>query len=121
MPSGDSARTSRFATLDTIDRDDTRPEQAAKDAVDPDRLLEGEDPSTPHADEARHWVDVYSELLTFKERTISSVERNAAEIPEPEAREEAQQTDLSVLQAERSRLRHRLDFWLRRQHELTNE
>lgn len=40
---------------------------------------------------------------------------------EPEAREEIDKTDLTILEAERERLRERLDFWLRRQHELTNK
>ena len=102
-----------------MDKDDTRPEEAAKNAADPNRLLEGEDPSTPHPEEARHWVDVYSELLTFKERTISTAQRDVAELPKPEAREEAEQTDMVVLEAERDRLQQRLDFWKRRHRELS--
>ena len=42
---------------------DDQAEEAADKAVDPDRLLEGEDPSTTYLDDATHWVTVYSELL----------------------------------------------------------
>lgn len=89
--------------------------------MDPNRLLEGEDPSTPHPEEARHWVAVYSELLTFKEKTISSAQRNADRMSMSEARQEAEETDLTALEAELDRLRKRLNFWERRRRELTNE
>ncbi len=89
--------------------------------MDPNRLLEGEDPSTPHPEEARHWVDVYSELLTFKEKTISSAQRNADQMSMSEAREEVEETDLTALEAELDRLRKRLNFWERRCRELRNE
>lgn len=83
--------------------------------------MEGEDPTTPHADEARHWLEVYDQLLTFKERTISSTQRNLAQVPAPEAREDVEETDLIVLKTERDRLQQRLDFWKRRHRELTGE
>jgi hypothetical protein len=110
-----------LAKLERIENDEKRPEESAKDAVDPDRLLEGEDPSTPHPQDARHWVEVYSQLLTFKERTLGSTQRNLNEMPAPEAREEAAETDVTVLEAERKRLRQRLDFWEKRHRELTTK
>ena len=36
---------------------------AALAAVDEDRLLDGEDPDTPHAEDERRWLAVYTELL----------------------------------------------------------
>jgi hypothetical protein len=42
-----------------------------------------------------------------------------ADMPEQDARVETVQTDLAVLEAERDRLRRRLDFWKRRHLELT--
>lgn len=42
-------------------------------------------------------------------------------MPEKKAREEAKNTDMVVLKAERERLRQRLDFWERRHRELTAE
>jgi hypothetical protein len=109
-----------LARLERIESDEKRPEESAKDAVDPKRLLEGEDPSTPHPQDARHWVEVYSQLLTFKEQTLAGTERNLEKMPAPEARDEAE-TDVTVLEAERERLRQRLDFWEKRHRELTAE
>jgi hypothetical protein len=37
--------------------------EAALDAVEPERLLEGEDENTAYLDDAVHWVKVYVELL----------------------------------------------------------
>lgn len=97
------------------------PEEAAKDAVDPNRLLEGEDPTTPHPEEALHWIEVYSDLLTFKERALTTAQQALAETPESDARAEAERTDLPVLEAERERIRHRMAFWRERHRELSAE
>ena len=94
--------------------DDVDPQKAAGEAVDPDRLLEGEDPETPHPKEASHWVEVYSELMTFKERAVATAHRDLAQMPEAAARAETTRTDLAVLEAERDRIGRRLDFWKRR-------
>jgi hypothetical protein len=93
---------------------DVDPQKAASEAVDPDRLLEGEDPETPHPEEASHWVEVYSELITFKERAVATAHQNLAKMPEVDARVETSRTDLAVLEAERDRIRRRLDFWKQR-------
>ncbi len=106
-------------TLGCIDPEDVDPQIAALAAVDPDRLLEGEDPETPHPEEARHWIEVYTELLTFKERAVATAHESLARMPEADARREAVQTDLTVLEAERDRLRRRLEFWKRRHLDLT--
>lgn len=95
------------------------PQKAAREAVDPDRLLEGEDPETPHQEEASHWIETYTELLTFKERAVATAHHGLADMPLKDARVEAVRTDLAVLEAERDRLRRRLDFWKRRHLELT--
>ena len=95
------------------------PQIAAQAAVDPDRLLEGEDPDTPHPEEARHWIEAYNELLTFKERAVATAHQSLAEMPEVDARLEATRTDFVVLEAERDRLRRRLEFWKRRHLDLT--
>ncbi|TME25608.1 MAG: hypothetical protein E6I68_01720 [Chloroflexi bacterium] len=98
---------------------DVDPQKAAGEAVDPDRLLEGEDPETRQPEEANHWIEVYTELLTFKERAVATANQNVAQMPEVDARVEATQTDLAVLQAERDRIRRRLDFWKRRHLDLS--
>lgn len=95
------------------------PQKAAGEAVDPDRLLEGEDPETPHPEDATHWIEVYTELVTFKERAVATAHQNLAEMPEADARAEATRTDLAVLEAERDRIRRRLDFWKQRHLDLS--
>ena len=101
--------------------DETRAEQAGRDAADPGRLLDGEDPSTPHADEARHWLNVYSELVTFKEQAMTTSEANKSAMRTSDAREEVEKTDMRVLEAERKRLRERLAFWERRHRQLSTK
>ena len=46
--------------------------RAAQKSVDPDRLIEGEDPGTRYVEDAAHWITVYSELVLFKERLVDS-------------------------------------------------
>jgi len=106
-------------TLEGIDLNDVDPQKAAGEAVDPDRLLEGEDPETRHPEEANHWIEVYTELLTFKERAVATAHQSVAQMPEVDARVEATRTDMAVLEAERDRIRRRLDFWKRRHLDLS--
>lgn len=105
--------------LKYIDLEDVDPQTAAREAVDPDRLLEGEDPESPHPEEARRWIEVYTELLTFKERALATAHEGLAKMPEADARREAVRTDFSVLEAERDRLRRRLEFWKKRHLDLS--
>jgi len=93
--------------------------KAASRAVDPDRLLDGEDPHTGYIEDAAHWITVYSELVLFKERLVDSASEALRTMTEAEARDEVGKTDLRVLIAERDRLRRRLDYWKERQRELT--
>ena len=51
---------------------------AALDAVEPERLLEGEDEHTAYVDDAVHWTKVYAELLDFKQSLLDLAERRAA-------------------------------------------
>lgn len=63
-------------------------------------LVEGEDLSTPHAADARHWVAIYGELVSFGE---------------------AQQSRAAATETHRrrtERFRSRLEFWRRRHWEL---
>jgi len=92
--------------------------RAAQKSVDPDRLIEGEDPETRYVEDAAHWITVYSELVLFKERLVDSASEGLRNMTEPQAREEVGSTDLLVLTAERDRLRRRLDYWKARQREL---
>lgn len=95
--------------------DDLR--EVAQAAVDHDRLLEGENPETAHAEDARRWLVVYGELLAYKEsvleRTMRTVDSAA-----PEAAAEITRTDVPIISEERDRFRRRLDYWQRRVREL---
>ena len=87
-----------------------RKEKAAKDSVDPGRLLPGEDPKATHPDDALHWAQVYRELTEFKNRVIDRITIDAVGMGDI-ARNEVQATDLVVLRAERDRFQTRAGFW----------
>lgn len=84
---------------------------------DPHRLLRGEDPDTEYADDARHWIAVYQELLAFKRNILASIRQGVPEISES-ARQEVLDTDLPVMEAEAQRFVHRIEFWESRLDEL---
>jgi hypothetical protein len=87
--------------------------KAAGSAAAGDRLLPGEDPSSGHPEDARHWMAVYSELLAFKQEILRQSSARAA-VMISAARREVESTDLMVLRAEAARLEQRLGFWHRR-------
>jgi DNA-binding response OmpR family regulator len=91
--------------------------EAAAAATDPDRLIEGEDPRTTHAQDARRWLAIYSELLAYKQEVVARTEQ-AMVTMHPEAMAEIGLTDLQVLLHERDRVSGRLAFWRRRLREL---
>lgn len=100
-----------------MSNEETKIERVADKAMDPDRLLEGENPSTTHLDDAVHWIQVYEDLLTFKRRLLQSAGEVAPEMEES-ARDEVGKTDLTILVAEAARLERRLRFWRERADEL---
>jgi hypothetical protein len=73
-------------------------------------LLEGEDPDTAHAGDARHWISIYQELLGFKDSLIarSVIELGRLSLP---AQAELGSGDLRALRDQRQRWQSRLDFW----------
>jgi hypothetical protein len=87
--------------------------QAALDAVEPERLLEGEDEGTAYLDDAVHWAKVYVELLDFK-RNLLAVAEHHVDVMHDDAGIEVEETDLKVLKAEAARFERRLDFWQER-------
>jgi hypothetical protein len=85
-------------------------------SVEPDLLLEVEDPATVFAEDARHWVNIYARLLEFKERVRERMTMAMSELPAqtcPEAHEE-----LALLTDELARVQRRLAFWRQRHWEL---
>ncbi|GAC1344521.1 MAG: hypothetical protein NVSMB29_18200 [Candidatus Dormibacteria bacterium] len=92
-------------------------DEAALEAVDPDRLLHGEDPSSRHRDDAEHWVTVYEELLRYKRMLVRDTESRMAEMTEA-ARVEITDTDYVIMRNERARFERRLAFWTNRLEQL---
>ena len=88
----------------------TSDEKAALEQVEPDRLLEGEDESTQHLDDAEHWIKVYSELLEFKRSVLATTEEHVGTM-DVDASVEVQKTDLRALHAEALRFERRLVYW----------
>jgi hypothetical protein len=92
---------------------DERAQEAADNAADGDRLLEGEDSGTPYLEDATHWVTVYSELLSVKRDLVGVSEDRLPDVS-VEARRELVSTDLVVLEAEMKRFSRRLAYWRER-------
>ena len=103
-----------------MSNEETKIERVASEAVDPERLLEGENPSTTHLEDAVHWLRVYQDLLAFKSRLLQSAGELTPEMEEI-AREEVGRTDLTILAAEAARLERRLSFWRERVDQLRDE
>lgn len=85
--------------------------RAAEQASDPDRLLPGEPADSEHADDAELWVEVYSELLDYKERLLAVTREKLAELHDERARREVVETDAVVIEGERTRFERRREFW----------
>src|ERR1700716_3301407 len=79
-------------------------------------LLEGEDPSTLFAEDARHWVNIYAQLLEFKQRILERVAKAMPSLP-PGAEAEVGK-DLELITAEAHGVERRLAFWQQRHWEL---
>jgi hypothetical protein len=88
--------------------------RAADEASDPNRLLPGEAPDSADPDDARVWVDVYSELLDYKRELLLVTREKLADMRDEPARREVVETDAVVIDAERVRFERRLEFWTSR-------
>lgn len=97
---------------------DLRDRAAAENEVDPDRLLDGEDPDSMEVEDARHWADTYRELLAVKERLLGAAQEAVEQPLEKAAAREVASTDLVTLKAEQARFKRRLAFWEQRAREL---
>src|SRR5260370_41447926 len=70
-------------------------------------LIQGEVPDTRDLDDARQWVTIYRELVTFADRTLARLRRDGAGKASDDADERGMEGHLR-------RLESRLDFWERR-------
>jgi hypothetical protein len=95
-----------------------RPEiEAARKGGDPDRPIDGEDPSAHAPDIVRRWLRAYSELEGLEADLLDLLAARVARMSE-EARHEAAETNLPVLISQLERFRRRRDYWQRRQREI---
>jgi hypothetical protein len=83
---------------------------AANDAVDPDRLLPGEDPESRLLEDAEHWRAVYRELLDAKASIVDLTHSQLEGTSEVPVRDELS-NDEQIMLAEQRRLQRRLRFW----------
>ena len=74
--------------------------------------LEGEDISTEHWEDARHWLSVYTDLLNFKAGLLARVAREVPKLPLP-ARTAASE-DLGIIESQMEGYQVRLDLWYQR-------
>lgn len=95
-------------------------QRAADAAADPERVLPHEDVATTKPAEARRWVRIYAELVSFKNRLLQTAHKQLGDVTEDAARREAEDTDVVLLEAEHRRLSRRLQFWKRRSDALSH-
>lgn len=79
-------------------------------------LEEGEDLDSGDAEDADHWVAVYSELLEFKQDLLREIERQTREMSEEAARLASSNHRAFLL--ELRRLEPHLEYWRGRREEL---
>lgn len=88
--------------------------RAAEEASDPERLLPGEAPDSDDPRDVALWIDVYTELLEYKDELLAVTRDRLPKMRDEPARREVVETDAVVIEAERSRFVRRLEFWKRR-------
>jgi hypothetical protein len=88
--------------------------RAAEEAADPNRLLPGEAEDSEDPLDVQLWIDVYTELLGYKDELLAVTRDRLREMRDEPARREVVETDAVVIDAERARFVRRLEFWQRR-------
>jgi DNA-binding response OmpR family regulator len=78
--------------------------------------LAGEDISTTHWEDARHWMSVYADLIQFKIGLLDRVKRELPKL-KPAARRAASE-DLGIIEHQMEGYQIRLDLWYQRVWEL---
>jgi DNA-binding response OmpR family regulator len=89
---------------------------APKTKATPSRALEGEDLTTSHWEDARHWMSIYADLLEFKHGILNRVRRDVASL-QPLARKAAE-ADVQIIEDQMQGYQARLDLWYGRIWEL---
>ncbi|OLD72679.1 MAG: hypothetical protein AUF61_02855 [Chloroflexi bacterium 13_1_20CM_66_33] len=73
------------------------------------RLLDGEDPHTAFAEDARHWVRVYEQLFHFRSEVLTRTRARLGTML-PAAQHELK-AELAIMLRESERLYERLQYW----------
>ena len=92
----------------------------AERSSESDPLLPGENRNSRFADDAEHWIAVYSEFIRFKEDLLASVEAERVELSD-EVAAALSLTVVSQLTNQYQGLQRRLDFWRSRLAELKSQ
>ena len=79
-------------------------------------LIPGELPSTDDPEDARQWVTIYRELVTFSERTLNRLRQDAGRVRPTGT--ESNDADQRWMETHLGRLQSRLEFWEQRFWEL---
>jgi hypothetical protein len=87
------------------------------DVQDEERLLDGENPLTDHSADAAHWMNIYRELISFKEDLLARLGTDVDGLT-PKARFEIVSTDVAALERQLGRYVKRLEYWYGRHWEL---
>jgi DNA-binding response OmpR family regulator len=82
-----------------------------------DRLLEGENPMTMYKQDARHWIAVYRQMISFKDELLTRIRAQVGTLP-PQGRRDVMENDVSIIEIQLDRYRRRIEFWYARQWEL---
>ena len=82
-----------------------------------DRLLEGEDPATIYKQDARHWIAVYRQMISFKDELLNRMRAQADILPEA-GRRDVMDNDVAIIEIQLMRYQRRIEFWFDRQWEL---
>ena len=90
---------------------------AAWEGADLERPISGENPESKSLAEARRWIGVYRHLVTLEQQLFDVLAQMIPTMPK-EAQREAEETNLPVIASQVERFRHRLEYWVRRQHDL---
>ena len=84
--------------------------------LEPDRLLEGENPRTLHPQDARHWLAVYREMIGFKDDILERVHGHLGQIPAAGLGDVL--GDIKLIENQLQRYQRRMEFWYAKQWEL---
>jgi DNA-binding winged helix-turn-helix (wHTH) protein len=82
-----------------------------------DRLLEGEDPGSGAPQDARHWIAVYREMISFKDELLARIRGQLDGLP-PAARQDVLENDIRLFEGQLERYQRRLEYWFARQWEI---